>query len=206
MSDTVTSQTDSTSTSSSQTQSGLTRPDTESDRVINKRKRENSSHPVYRGVRKRAWGKWVSEIRQPRKKSRIWLGTFDSPEMAARAHDAAAIVIKGDSAILNFPELAESLPRAASTAPRDVQAAAALAAVMDCETAEEEEEELGQIIELPNLEDKSAESRDELCWADSVERWRNSPVWGEEMGWCGFLYEPTTLDVSIAHCGVEYIF
>lgn len=179
-----------------------------------KRMRENSKHPVYHGVRMRNWGKWVSEIREPRKKNRIWLGTFTTPEMAARAHDVAALSIKGNSAILNFPELADSFPRPVSNSPRDVQAAATKAAAMEkfdtilpslssssssslsssssvsslvSSIDLSTSDELSEIVELPSLETcfDSVKLKNDFVLIDSVDGWFYPPLWSIENAYDG---------------------
>jgi hypothetical protein len=82
----------------------------------------------YKGVRMRSWGSWVSEIRAPNQKTRIWLGSYSTPEAAARAYDAALFCLKGSAAALNFPITSSHYIPDTVMSPKSIQRVAAAAA------------------------------------------------------------------------------
>ncbi|XWS15110.1 hypothetical protein CRYUN_Cryun35bG0066000 [Craigia yunnanensis] len=88
----------------------------------------SSCKKKYKGVRMRSWGSWVSEIRAPNQKTRIWLGSYSTPEAAARAYDAALLCLKGSSANFNFPITSSHYIPDTIMSPKSIQRVAAAAA------------------------------------------------------------------------------
>ncbi|KAK8568617.1 hypothetical protein V6N13_106520 [Hibiscus sabdariffa] len=107
-------------------------------------------HSRFKGARKRNWGKWVSEIRLPNSRERIWLGSYDSAEKAARAFDAALFCLRGRSAKFNFPDNPPEIANGRSLTPSEIQAVAARFANSEPRRSHSEQSRSGFETESPS--------------------------------------------------------
>ncbi|KAE9600680.1 hypothetical protein Lal_00046150 [Lupinus albus] len=128
----------------------------------------NNISKLYRGVRKRKWGKWVSEIRLPNSRERIWLGSYDTQVKAARAFDAALYILRGTNACFNFPDTPLNMninnvvvPRGRSLSPQEIQQVASKFANCTHTPLETQEEE--EIVVVEEEEPSESQSGIDSC-------------------------------------------
>ncbi|RZC90164.1 hypothetical protein C5167_044792 [Papaver somniferum] len=109
-----------------------------------------SEQSKYKGVRKR---KWVAEIRLPNSRERIWLGSHDTPEKAARAFDAALFCLRGQGAKFNFPDNPPNIQGASSLSRAEIQEVASRYANEEDEQQHNEEENINRLETSNNNSD-----------------------------------------------------
>ncbi|KAM0921423.1 hypothetical protein ACQ4PT_006819 [Festuca glaucescens] len=173
------------STSSEQQQVHSQKQTAWTKRPAGRTKFRETRHPVFRGVRRRGnAGRWVCEVRVPgRRGSRLWVGTFDTADIAARAHDAAMLALAGaGTACLNFADSAELLAVPASYRNLDEVRQAVTEAVEDFLQREANAEEDAMSGTSSSTPSSSSLTDDE----ESSSQAENSPFELEvltDMGW-----------------------